>query len=53
MPVGQTRVAVGVPAWIVLAFVDGVIYMPGGGAASGGASGTTMHQVFRPAMRCE
>jgi N-acetylneuraminic acid mutarotase len=35
------------------AFVDGVIYMPGGGISSGGSSGTTMHQVFRPAMRCE
>jgi N-acetylneuraminic acid mutarotase len=35
------------------AFVDGVIYMPGGGTSSGGASGTTMHQVYRPSMRCE
>jgi N-acetylneuraminic acid mutarotase len=35
------------------AFVDGLIYMPGGGTTSGGSSGSTMHQVFRPAMRCE
>jgi N-acetylneuraminic acid mutarotase len=35
------------------AFVDGIIYMPGGGTMSGGSSGTTMHQVFRPTMRCE
>jgi hypothetical protein len=35
------------------AFVDGVIYMPGGGIRSGGSSGTTMHQVYRPDMRCE
>ena len=35
------------------AFVDGIIYMPGGGISSGGSSGTTMHQVYRPDMRCE
>jgi N-acetylneuraminic acid mutarotase len=35
------------------AFVDGIIYMPGGGTSSGGSSGTTMHQVYRPDMRCE
>jgi N-acetylneuraminic acid mutarotase len=35
------------------AFVDGVIYMPGGGTSSGGASGTTMHQSYRPNMRCD
>jgi N-acetylneuraminic acid mutarotase len=35
------------------AFVDGLIYMPGGGIRSGGTSGTRMHQVYRPAMRCE
>lgn len=35
------------------AFVGGLIYMPGGGTRSGGTSGTTMHQVFRPSMRCD
>ena len=34
------------------AFIDGIIYMPGGGTSSGGSSGTTMHQVYRPAKRC-
>jgi N-acetylneuraminic acid mutarotase len=34
------------------AFVDGLIYMPGGGTTSGGTSGSTMHQVYRPAMGC-
>jgi N-acetylneuraminic acid mutarotase len=35
------------------AFVDGLIYMPGGGTSSGGESGGRHHQVFRPTMRCE
>ena len=35
------------------AFVDGLIYMPGGGTSSGGSSGTTMHQVFRPSTNCQ
>jgi N-acetylneuraminic acid mutarotase len=35
------------------AFVDGLIYMPGGGTRSGGTSGSVMHQVYRPAMRCD
>jgi N-acetylneuraminic acid mutarotase len=35
------------------AFVDGLIYMPGGGTTSGGSSGSPMHQVYRPVMRCE
>lgn len=35
------------------AFVDGIIYMAGGGTSSGGSSGTTMHQVFRPNMSCQ
>ena len=35
------------------AFVDGLIYMPGGGTTSGGSSGSPMHQVYRPMMRCE
>jgi N-acetylneuraminic acid mutarotase len=34
------------------AFVDGIIYMPGGGISSGGASGRTHHQVFRPSKSC-
>ena len=35
------------------AFVDGLIYMPGGGTTSGGSSGSAMHQVYRPVMHCE
>ena len=35
------------------AFVDGIIFMPGGGIRSGGNSGQTIHQVYRPAMRCD
>lgn len=35
------------------AFIDGLIYMPGGGTRSGGSSGSVMHQTYRPAMRCE
>ncbi len=35
------------------AFVNGIIYMPGGGITSGGSSGTQMHQTYRPALRCE
>jgi N-acetylneuraminic acid mutarotase len=35
------------------AFIDGIIYMPGGGTRSGGSSGSVMHQTYRPAMRCE
>jgi N-acetylneuraminic acid mutarotase len=35
------------------AFIDGVIYMPGGGTRQGGSSGSTLFQVYRPDMRCE
>ncbi len=34
------------------AFVDGLIYIPGGGTASGGNSGSVIHQVFRPEGGC-
>jgi hypothetical protein len=35
------------------AFVNGLIYMPGGGTMQGGSSGSTIFQVYRPAMICE
>lgn len=35
------------------AFVDGLIYMPGGGTRSGGSSGSPIFQVYRPAIACE
>jgi N-acetylneuraminic acid mutarotase len=35
------------------AFLDGLIYMPGGGTRSGGTSGSTLFQVYRPTTRCE
>src|SRR5262245_24670029 len=35
------------------AFVNGLIYIPGGGIASGGSSGTNIFQVYRPDVRCE
>jgi len=35
------------------AFVGGLIYIPGGGIASGGSSGSNIFQVYRPAMSCE
>ena len=35
------------------AFLDGLIYMPGGGTRQGGSSGSTIFQVYRPATRCE
>jgi N-acetylneuraminic acid mutarotase len=35
------------------AFVNGLIYMPGGGTSSGGSSGSRIFQVYRPAMTCE
>jgi N-acetylneuraminic acid mutarotase len=34
------------------AFLNGLIYVPGGGTAQGGSSGSTIHQVYRPAMTC-
>jgi N-acetylneuraminic acid mutarotase len=35
------------------AFVNGLIYMPGGGTAQGGSSGSRLFQVYRPMMSCE
>jgi len=35
-----------------LAFLNGLIYLPGGGTAQGGSSGGTQHQVYRPQMSC-
>lgn len=34
------------------AFVDRWIHLPGGGVSSGGASGSTLHQAYRPGLRC-
>jgi N-acetylneuraminic acid mutarotase len=34
------------------AFVNGLIYLPGGGTSIGGSSGSTHHQVYRPSMTC-
>jgi N-acetylneuraminic acid mutarotase len=34
------------------AFVDGLIYIPGGGTRSGGGSGTTLFQVYRVDRTC-
>lgn len=33
-------------------FLHGLIYLPGGGNQIGGASGTLLHQVYRPALTC-
>jgi N-acetylneuraminic acid mutarotase len=35
------------------AFVNGLIYMPGGGTQQGGSSGSRLFQVYRPMMSCE
>lgn len=35
------------------AFLDGIIYIPGGGTQSGGSSGSTIFQVYRPDVSCE
>jgi uncharacterized protein (TIGR03437 family) len=35
-----------------LAFLNGLIYLPGGGTAQGGSSGGTQHQVYRPQISC-
>jgi hypothetical protein len=35
------------------AFVNGLIYMPGGGIQQGGSSGSRIFQVYRPAVSCE
>lgn len=34
-------------------FLNGLIYMPGGGTSSGGTSGSTILQVYRPELRCD
>ncbi|MBI4331517.1 MAG: kelch-like protein [Chloroflexi bacterium] len=34
------------------AFIDGLIFIPGGGIAQGGSSGSTIHQVLRPEATC-
>lgn len=34
------------------AYINGWIYIPGGGTAQGGSSGSTIHQVFRPDPSC-
>jgi len=34
------------------AFLDGLIYLPGGGTAQGGSSGGRQHQVYRPVLAC-
>jgi N-acetylneuraminic acid mutarotase len=35
------------------AFVNGLIYIPGGGTSQGGSSGSRIFQVYRPAVTCE
>jgi N-acetylneuraminic acid mutarotase len=35
------------------AFVDGLIFVPGGGTEVGGSSGSTLNQVYEPAISCE
>jgi N-acetylneuraminic acid mutarotase len=35
------------------AFVDGLIYIPGGGTQQGGSSGSRLFQVYRPDVRCD
>jgi hypothetical protein len=35
------------------AFLDGVIWAPGGGMSIGGSSGSTIHQVFHPSVSCD
>lgn len=34
------------------AFIDGLIYLPGGGVSEGGSSGGTQHQVFHVSLEC-
>jgi len=34
------------------AFLNGLIYLPGGGTEQGGNSGSTLHQVYRPDLSC-
>lgn len=35
-----------------MAFIKGLIHLIGGGTTQGGSSGTTLHQVYKPAMSC-
>ena len=35
------------------AFIGRDIYLPGGGTLIGGASGSTVHQAYRPRLRCQ
>jgi len=35
-----------------LHYLDGLIYLPGGGIMQGGSSGTRLHQVYRPNLSC-
>lgn len=34
-------------------FIDGLIWVTGGGTSNGGNSGSRLNQVYRPSMRCE
>jgi uncharacterized protein (TIGR03437 family) len=34
------------------AFLNGLIYLPGGGTSQGGSSGGVQHQVYRPRVSC-
>jgi N-acetylneuraminic acid mutarotase len=36
-----------------LAYINGLIHLPGGGTSQGGSSGSTIHQVYRTSMSCE
>lgn len=36
-----------------MAFIKGLIHLTGGGTAQGGSSGSTIHQVYKPAMSCQ
>ena len=35
------------------AFIDGIIFIPGGGTMQGGSSGSTIFQTYRPDVRCD
>ncbi len=35
-----------------MAYIKGLIHFTGGGTAQGGSSGSTIHQVYKPAMSC-
>jgi hypothetical protein len=36
-----------------MAFIKGLVHLTGGGTAQGGSSGSTIHQVYKPAMSCK